>query len=141
MSWGVKHDLMQINLCHKRNIYKATCKQCTHRYPSEMGVVFVSSELVYSHPRPGQTREVTVIMIMTNETPPSKEAKTLHCQERATCRMPGMKVIEDEARYMSQAPGYIFHPYLYAPSVKLVRRNGMMVEKHPRYTARVLKCE
>ena len=134
-----------------------------------MSIAFISCELLNSATR--QTREVTLVMVKVEPAksvtfsqqvatiwPVSKGVKTLHCQERATCKMPGMTVIEDNARYMSQhvrrngkmmtviednarymsqAPAYVFHPYLYAPSVKHVRRNGKMIEKHPRYTARV----
>ena len=123
--------------------------------PREMGVVFISSELVYSPPR--VPREVTLVMILTKELPAEKPKsvkfsqqitevrheryaiKTL--QENATCKISTESVSGEDARYISQAPIYSFHPSLHAPNVKLVRRNGKMIEKHPRYTARVLRCD
>ena len=124
----------------------------------KMNVIFISSELVHSPPR--VPHEVTLVMIMTKKLPAalSKKSvqfsqqitevrhepnaiKTLHCQENATCKISTESVSGEDARYISQAPIYSFHPSLYAPNVKLVRRNGMMIEKHPRYGARVLKCE
>ena len=122
-----------------------------------MNVVFISSELVYSPPR--APREVTLVMIVIKELPAQKPKsvkfsqqitevrhepnaiKTLHCQENATCKISTESVSGEDARYISQAPIYSFHPSLHAPNVKLVRRNGMLIEKHPRYGARVLKCE
>ena len=125
--------------------------------PHEMSVVFISSELVYSPPR--APREVTLVMIVMKELPAEKPKsvkfsqqitevrhepnaiKTLYCQENATCKISTESVSGEDARYISQAPIYSFHPSLHAPNVKLVRRNGMMIEKHPRYGARVWKCE
>ena len=71
--------------------------------PHEMGVVFISSELVYSPPR--APREVTLVMIVMKELPAEKPKsvkfsqqitevrheqyaiRTLHCQENATCKI------------------------------------------------------